>query len=171
MKMSLIQEKISSVSVTPACIRAIKSGIKTQIRIVAKYGREDICPFGSPEDTLWIKESWGIIRASGAGKKIIYEADYETSHNDIHWMPAKEMAEWAVRIFVKIKNVHLEKLQSIPEKDIISEGKMWREKNTTEDARNGFIRWWNEVHSKNEEKWEKNSFVWVIEFENIKQKD
>lgn len=64
--------------------------------------------------------------------------------------------------------VRMERLQSISDDDLEHEGGMWKETAPTgahETARAGFARWWDDVHPRPEAKWERNPWVWVVDFE------
>jgi hypothetical protein len=69
---------------------------------------------------------------------------------------------------LRIASTRLERLQSIRDEDLAAEGGMWQESapaGSVEDERDGFARWWNEVHVRLTAKWEADPWVWVIEFE------
>jgi hypothetical protein len=71
-------------------------------------------------------------------------------------------------VLLRITGVRIERLQEISDQDIEREGGMWRETapaGTTETDREGFARWWDQVHARPEARWIENPWVWVIEFE------
>lgn len=71
-------------------------------------------------------------------------------------------------VLLRITRVRAERLQEIDEQDLDHEGGMWRETavpGREESERDGFARWWDQVHSHPEAKWKENPWVWVIDFE------
>jgi len=125
--------KEKEVRLTPACLRAIGAGRKSQMRTVVKLDRGEApagtsCPLGAPGDLM--------------------RADDE--------------------FLLRITAVRMQLLQDISDPDLVREGGMWREtapSGTTESDREGFARWWDEVHAGSEAKWIENPWVWVVEFE------
>ena len=147
-----------------------------------------------PSDVLYVRETWQcwrakrfestvdiMFRAGGDGVQLkfangstdcIDRFDYDEfvdkwfSHNG-EWKPSLFMTKEAARIFLKVKNVRVERLQNITEEQAIKEG-------TKEIfpplAVDEFRDIWNAAIKKSNIAlygWDANPFVWVIEFERI----
>lgn len=88
--------------------------------------------------------------------------------------PAHYMKQHQSRITLRIKDISVERLQSIScagyfketgRRPIISHMDLDCD---TPDPRNDFADYWNATHKKPEEKWEANCWVWKIELEVVK---
>jgi len=83
-------------------------------------------------------------------------------------IPNIHMPKWACRIFLKVKSINLERLQDISEEDAIAEGAIQYESDTDWlTAKYGFQIIWETINGS--DSWNKNPFVWVIEFERIEK--
>lgn len=140
------------------------------------------CPYGRPGDRLWVKETFafGVSTKSSLAYKATSEwQDFEggTPYNesDIEWKPAVYMKRQDSRIFLEITGVRVERLHDISEEDAKASGieyisGQW--KNYTDPAVvcqrpiASFRTLWESV--KGHGSWEKNPWVWVIEFKRIK---
>lgn len=119
------------------------------------------CPYGKPGDRLWVRETFFVnhwdycngeklpikpsIRLKNSLlKQSDYRADglpnYEGEENEIKWRPSIHMPRWASRITLEITNVRVERMQD-----------------------GGDREFWGE------EKWNKNPWVWVIEFKKVEE--
>lgn len=116
---------------------------------------------------------------------IAYRADYglgqlyvEPSNDISSWRPSIHMPRWASRITLKIRDIRIEKLNDISEADAIAEGveKVGRALVTptfrdyaggTEwiSPRRSYRSLWESINGIGS--WDKNPFVWVIEFNKI----
>ena len=97
------------------------------------------------------------------------------------WHPSLHMPKEAARIFLKVKDVRVERLQDITEEQAIKEGcqagsyeyqgAIFGQEDTEEwTAIEDFINLWNSTINKSDLEryvWEANPYVWVIEFERI----
>lgn len=99
------------------------------------------CPYGNPGDKLWVRERF--VTENGWPRPAIY-------------MPRAKS-----RVTLLVKNVRVERLNSITESDCIAEGVL---PNTTLGARGEYRRIWDSIN-KGETAWGNNPWVWVIEFE------
>lgn len=143
------------------------------------------CPFGKPGDRLWVRETWkhieggAIYDASGGtidafDPETIYRADRPNLYGP--WMSPIHMPRWASRITLEITDVRLEQLQDISEADAVAEGCKPIRPEIVQDgliARPGrsaveeFRLVWEQIHGGGS--WEKNPWVWVIEFKKLEQ--
>ena len=71
----------------------------------------------------------------------------------------------AARTFVKIKNIHVERLQDITYRDMIAEGIKGI---CNRDLHLGWVKLWDSINAKRGYAWDTNCWVWKIEFERIK---
>lgn len=137
-----------------------------------------------PGDILWVRETWAKV-SSGI---IEYKADYkepftgstEIDHigNKIKWRPSIHMPRTAARIFLKVTNVRVERLQEITPKDAWEEGCRignffpW-EKHIPELQQQCrdilFKSLWDGLNAKRGYGWDINPWVWVYEFERVSE--
>ncbi len=101
-----------------------------------------------------------------------YKADGDYRDVDMRWTPSIHMPKEAARIFLKVKNVRVERLQDITEEAARSEGciygPLFEEDGYEVPALKRFPRLWNSTIKKSDEDaygWDANPWVWVIEFE------
>lgn len=176
-------------------VRAILDGRKTQTRRVVNdkvslsfitlrhgngftsdsdesYLKNDILlrPKYQIGDILRVRETWGV---HGINKRVVYKAT-EWLKNDVplshKWKPSIHMPKEYARIFLKVSNVRVERLQDINGEDCEKEGfdncffdgPIWGG-----EVYKWFTKLWNST-AKDGYKWEDNPYVFVYEFERIK---
>lgn len=160
---------------------------------------ERTCPI-CPGDVLYIRETW----TEECGK-YYYRADYDSDYLDpcetlsggyqascrnhpgcdgcmatstrIHWHPSIHMPKEAARIWLKVTDVRVERLQDVTEDGAKAEGAIdnrgfihspENEYDRIHTARDHFIKIWNSTIKKSDIDrygWDANPYVWVIEFE------
>jgi len=97
-------------------------------------------------DILWVRETWGFVDCDKCGGEcctgapdnykgedgcFVYRANYGTTEDDsfppsmFKWKPSIHMPREAARIFLKVTNVKVERVQDITEEDAIAEGISW----------------------------------------------
>lgn len=85
------------------------------------------------------------------------------------WKPSIHMPKKAARIWLKVTDVRLERLQDITEKGATEEGCICDIEYALGDSAKGhFSDLWNSTVKKSDLKtygWDANPYVWVIEFE------
>ena len=154
-----------------------------------------------PGDILYVRETWNYFYALDGNNQIIeetgryyyratdsfpYEEYVDASgkrHSNAPWRPSIHMPKEAARIWLKVTNVRVERLQDITPKDAENEGVGnlfyedigYSEKNygTEVDPEYGIAKeqfsWlWDSTIKKSDLDrygWEANPYVWVIEFE------
>ena len=94
-------------------------------QIVAAFFRADTlqeikvkCRYGAPGDLLYVRETW----AKGGGDSVIYLADHTEAAPVIKWKPSIHLPKKHCRIWLRVKNVMIERLREIPTAEAISEG-------------------------------------------------
>lgn len=151
-----------------------------------------VCPFGSPGDRLWVRETWRWHDDETLGTCVEYRADGEklkprfsdeaagwkaeqasVAIDAQGWLPPIHMPSWVSRITLKITGIRVERLQDISEGDAIAEGsqipcdqlpKSCQQATMTE--REQFSRLWDSIYLKKGKgslSWRSNPWVWVIE--------
>ena len=148
-------------------------------------------------DVLWVRET---LYQNGE-LALEYDADSEEINSEIipldfnvkidkHGnykcckIPSIYMPKWACRIFLKITNIKVERLNDISEEDAIAEGcslygpfdeyrgalrnnESAMKYNAFSKASRAFRNIWESINS--EESWKSNPWVWVVEFERIEE--
>ena len=166
-------------------VRALLNGTKTQTRRVVKRfevraGMPEpemqsllrCCPYGAPGDRLWVRETFAKI--DGQTQPWI-ETDYRATytHGDRlgdslgikkRWTPAIHMPRAASRITLEVTGVRVERLQDISEADVQAEGCTGSPLGHAADAML-YPKLWDSINGPGA--WERNPFVWVVEFRRI----
>lgn len=142
-------------------------------------------------DILYVRETW-----CKDGESYFFKADTDMDEaiiymaiNDLKWKPSIHMPKEAARIFLKVTNVRVERLQDITEEGAIKEGirAYTKDEKVYNYALNEeqypwivmprepitpFCKLWNSTIKKdqlNKYSWQANPWVWVIEFERIEK--
>ena len=138
-----------------------------------------------PGDILYVRETWHkYIKRVGEGKSCHlaefygYKASIANSEDaDEPWKPSIHMPKEAARIWLKVTNMKVERLQDITEDGAEAEGAIDNRGfiHSPEDeydriytAREHFIGIWDRTINKSDLDiygWDANPWVWVIEFE------
>ena len=138
------------------------------------------------DDVLYVRETWAPIypdKESNEVRGYLYKEDsleeYDKRYPDGEdyqwegkWHPSIHMPKEAARIWLKVKDVRVERLQEINGKDVLKEGvnslvhpdAFYFDMN----QREMFERIWNSTIKKSDLDrygWEANPYIWVIEFE------
>ena len=138
--------------------RTVK-GAAHNFRCAAPYQRGDI---------LYVRETWCkspftdnyIYRADGERELFSQSYDSEIMDDTVWtWKPSIHMPKEAARIFLKVKDVRVERLQDIDDDGVVAEG-----------LKKGdpFDELWDSTIKKadiDRYSWSANPWVWVIEFE------
>ena len=122
-----------------------------------------------PGDILYVRETF--IQA--AAHTFWYKADGKSwMSKDLRWKPSIHMPKEAARIWLKVTNVRVERLQEITVENALAEGvdKYIRLNGEIEENAiiTSFIGIWNSTIKKSNLDfygWDANPWVWVIEFE------
>ena len=128
------------------------------------------CPY-QPGDILYVRETWKQAPPGCArGTPYLYKADevqYTTDANAKEpWRPSLHMPKEAARIFLRVVNVRVDRLQNITEDDAFAEGAQTTA--SFQSTRFVFRDIWDKTISEKNKtsfSWDANPYVWVIEFE------
>lgn len=143
-----------------------------------------------PGDILYVRETWCALPVNEAGHMRGHSVYYYKADGDLrpegwrgNWHPSLHMPKEAARLFLRVTNVRVERLQDITPKDAENEGVGnlfykdigYSEKNygTEVDPEYGIAKeqfaWlWESTVKKSDLDfygWDANPYVWVIEFE------
>lgn len=135
---------------------------------------KDYCQVG---DILWVRETWQFMPDGDKKFRVCYAADGEFKdckrpenwnpylYNYERWRPSIHMPFEAARIFLKVTDVRVEKLNCITEEDAIKEGVISGQGQKRWTARSAFMDLWDSINFKRGYGWDSNPWVWVISFE------
>ena len=146
-----------------------------------------------PGDVLWVREKWrtvdyeyhdckwsaSIEYADGSkGLRVFWYNNTDLGipddciYSKTGWQPPRHMPREAARLFLRVKDVRVERVQDIAEKDAESEG--FRTEcgpltscptcNVSE-----FSKTWDARNTKSGYGWDSNPWVWVYEFERVER--
>ena len=174
-------------------VRAILDGRKTQSRRVIKgdilpgwdqewqtpcylkirdgkaYGNVIRTPY-RPGDVLWIRETFNRMFNRIENKFDYWHKagnDFEDDYDE-RWRPSIHMPREAARIFLKITDVRVERLQDITDEDVLSEGfKMDNPAIFLKGYQGAFQGLWDSLNAKRGYSWESNPWVWVYSFQRL----
>jgi hypothetical protein len=138
------------------------------------------CPYGQVGDTLWVRESFRIPNMDFDKEQALmvhYYSDRSYCSVDITndemklWKarkkpfaktPGRFMYKSLARIFLEITNIRVERVQDISENDAEAEGT-----NCNRTYREDFKNLWDSINAKRGYDWDKNPWVWVVEFRKL----
>ena len=141
---------------------------------------KDYCLLG---DILWVRETWSYAGTDDQNNPMFYYKADDEMPSGLYlesWHPSIHMPKEAARIFLKVKDVKVERLNDITEKDAVKEGftntfgfihssdNVYDPPPTT--ARCKFIADFCRIYVKDELDTYNNPWVWVIEFERTEEK-
>lgn len=162
--------------------------------------KEYINPPFKKGDYLYVRETWQYLYELDGNEQIIEGTDryyykatdtipYDTyvdsmgiTHETVPWKPSIHMPKEAARLFLKVTDVRVERLQDMEEEDAIKEGihpkmcpncsgldcDLCSESEYT--VMDEFMYLWNSTIKKaglDKYGWDANPWVWVIEFEKV----
>lgn len=127
-------------------------------------------------DLLWVRETFQTVDTfpePDCFGKYLYKSMGDTCEK---WKPSIFMPKEAARIWLKITNIRVEKLQDISEEDAIAEGVNHGEQAAKSisgakcamilNAKSEYFYLWSKING--EESLQENPWVWVIEFKKTK---
>lgn len=144
------------------------------------------CPYGKAGDILWIRETFQHVDIpddfTGYVYKIPGGKDWEMANEEWTWKPGIHMPKEACRLFLLIKDIRVERLHDITQKDAKLEGatqgifrdgpnvikKQFQLETHCKGSPigtygDGFKFLWMQINGP--DNWNLNPWVWVITFE------
>ncbi|MGH3427721.1 MAG: hypothetical protein ACRDQZ_09175 [Mycobacteriales bacterium] len=150
------------------------------------------CPYGMWGDRLWVREAWlPVVDGADHGtpgwlewtpdperpvpddgynepEAILYKATDD--HHPPRWRNAMFMPRWASRITLELVDVRVERVQEINNDDAKAEGVVpdCRGDHLTHEVAchiETYEDLWDSINEKRGFGWQKNPWVWVLEFE------
>jgi hypothetical protein len=172
--------------------RASEYGAEVPCYITRKMATEERgihYPKYDAGDILWVKETWGyswFAETDGEApiQRYIFRADENSSV--IRWRSSLFMPRAAARIFLRVTDVRVERVQEITDADAVREGFSGVPcehpfgRYACEDCMNtgwlepptvGFMETWEKLNAKRGYGWDTNPWVWVISFERISKEE
>lgn len=160
-------------------VKAILDGRKTCTRKKipigidhdGEFNQEKLCNY-QPGDILYVRETWCDDRQfthDSTPGRYFYKA---SENGDFKWKPSIHMPKEAARIWLKVTNVRVERLQDITDKDAEREGAQPDNPFDYDVDKwpnlEHFKEIWNSTIKKSyidSYGWQANPWVWVIDFE------
>jgi hypothetical protein len=131
------------------------------------YDPLEIAPY-KQGDILYVRETFYPCKhvIIDGEQQYLYRATFEQpeKYPDFKpkWKPSIHMPKEAARIFLRVTNVRVERLQDLLAIDVQKEG--FEERGEFEDS-------WDDTYLEKGYGWDKNPWVWVIEFERVREND
>lgn len=128
----------------------------------------EVHPPYRPGDLLWVRETWMEMPYG-----YVFRADDEEPEGwdcDDRWRPSIHMPKDAARLFLRVKNVRMERLQDISLTDVEAEGIDITGWNKGKFPVAAFSRLWDSMLKPadlDQYGWFANPWVWVIAFERV----
>ena len=137
----------------------------------------------NPVDILYVRETWSPVFV--VPRRYLYKVGCKEAENlTIKWHPSIHMPKEAARIWLKVKDVRVERIKDMTDKDALNEGAQgvkcdhagWGPYGCTDCMNTGwleppileFIGIWDSTIKKSDIDrygWDANPWAWVIEFE------
>ena len=138
--------------------------------------RATFCKYGKPGNRLYVRETWRPTShrfPTGWPYEYRATAAHDGTPTDGNWKPSLFMPREASRIILDIIDVRVERLNDISEQDAKAEGVSNASSfygigaNDEMVNRYAFRELWEKINGAGS--WDKNPYVWVIEFKHNKQ--
>lgn len=146
-----------------------------------KAAGEFLTPKYQPGDILWVRETWCNISdwtcvdpSVGLPDGFIYKADWHARLEHPRWRPSIHMPRAAARLFLRVTDVRVERVQDMPLFDVWDEGTPQMPGNLHSDG--AVNQWdfrylWDALNAKRGFGWDVNPWVWAITFEQTAEVD
>ncbi len=143
------------------------------------YKTTEMCKY-QPGDIMYVRETWSSLcikrNAGYISERYVYKANDQYPFGEkyivkFRWFPSIHMPKEAARIWLKVTDVRVERLQEINEKGAREEGfvnDICLRDGTGKSAAKHFAESWNSTLKKSDIDrygWDANPWVWVIDFE------
>ena len=168
--------------------RAVKPQPKTQLYpvpigvcwdgyFVEKDSPVMVKPPYFPVDILYVRETWqfmgSVSNVSRKADRYIYRATWSGNEQPLAWRSSIYMPKEAARIFLRVTDVKVERLQDIDDDKALKEGcGIWGGVDWAAFPEEDFKRIWGNTIKPADRAlygWDSNPWVWVIEFERIEK--
>lgn len=133
-------------------------------------------------DILYVRETWDNLPVNPDGSYCGYDRYYYRADGDLrpegwqgNWHPSVHMLKYAARIWLKVTDVRVERLEDITDEQAKAEGANWKngknvgwKEKMRRTAIDRFAELWNSTIKKSDLDrygWDASPWVWVIEFE------
>ena len=146
--------------------------VAVDYRSSPELGKTPWIDAGESFEKLWIQSTEDAMEA---GLSMNSEGAYhwDPGRGPCRWRPSIYMPRWASRITLEITNIRVERLQDVSEEDAKREGangEKYRGQGFEHCIyREAFRTLWDSINAKRGYSWESNPWVWVVEFERIKE--
>lgn len=165
--------------------------------VANRDGRTPFMPCYTPGDVLWVRETWSEVHCTWKDTqpympmkfekgRFIYKAD-AGNPDDFSWKPSIYMPHKAARIFLRVTDVRVERVNDISPSDCLYEGisnnicydcilergecKPQRDVDrfcgNDEQVIEQYADLWDFLYAKRGYGWNANPWVWVYEFERV----
>ncbi len=152
-----------------------------------EFGKGIVNPRYQPGDILWVRETWAKISdwtdvdpSVGVPDGWIYKADWDDSAEHPKWRSPYHMPRVAARLFLRVTDVKVERVQDITEDDAMAEGaeKVQYLLHPQDGVvpylderhglyRDGFHALWDNINAKRGYGWDTNPWVWAYTFHGV----
>lgn len=148
---------------------------RSRLESVATRGLRS--PYGAPGDLLYVRECWSYE----PGGTVIYRSDYDAESLATIakaaniWRPSIHMRKADARIWLRVAEVRIERLQEITVSDIRAEGVKPESDIGPMDVagiydhrgayRDAWISLWDSINAGRGYPWASDPWVWVVRFE------
>lgn len=128
------------------------------------------CPYGGPGDRLWVREGFAYCPKDWKTGGVIYRADGENKHvMSFEWRPSIHMPRVASRLTLELTDVRVERVREISRDEIKAEGckvvaLAYGDDGEVVGFQADFALLWDSINAKRGFGWDKNPWVWVVEF-------
>lgn len=166
-------------------IDALRYFLGKSASIIDQLNSVQIIPKYQPGDTLWAQETWGFDAGGddyGTGY-FVYRADGKEKPSYLRWCSPATMPREAARIFLRLTDVRVERIQDITASGCIDEGitiewtdelpkpsfmsLAYSETRVKPAFINEYRKLWDTLNAKRGFGWDVNPWVWVYTFERL----
>lgn len=119
-----------------------------------------------PGDVLWVREAWCPCATINGWLDAVSLYGYKADYDRVvpwKWKPSIHMPREAARLFLRVKDVRVERVQDISAEDCEAEG-YFETAPVEPRPRSWFSSIWDSLNANG---WDKNPWVWVYSFERV----
>jgi hypothetical protein len=138
--------------------------------------------YGWPGDLLYVRETFcpthvGVVfRADYPASAIAIGADKYPPEAEVYWLPSIHMPKVAARLWLRVTEMRVQRIQEITEADAIAEGMTkrgewwdagpnWEGDGIAENAVDAYAALWDSLNADRGYEFARNPWVWVVSFE------